>query len=63
MFIPHIKKYAEDITFKLSKRGYYPAGGGEITLKIKPRFAIREKKLQDIRAMLSGALPIKLTEQ
>lgn len=63
IFIPNIKKYAQDITFKLLKRGYYPAGGGEITLKIKPRFAIKEKTLQGIRASLSEALPVKLTEQ
>lgn len=65
VFIPNIKKYAKDITFKLSKRGYYPAGGGEITLKIKPCFAGHRKgeTLQNIRATLSGALPIKLTDQ
>ena len=63
VFIPQIKKYAEEINFKLTKRGYYPAGGGEIIIKIKPRFALKEKTLQDIRAKLSEAQQIKLNEQ
>ncbi|MBI4141946.1 RNA 3'-terminal phosphate cyclase [Candidatus Woesearchaeota archaeon] len=63
VFIPQIKKYSQNITFQLTKRGYYPAGRGEIILKIKPRFVIKEKTLQGIRAELSEALPIKLTEQ
>lgn len=36
VFIPQIKNYAE-INIKLLKRGYYPKGGGEIELTIKPK--------------------------
>lgn len=35
VFIPHLKKYA-DIEFILLRRGYYPKGGGQIHLTLKP---------------------------
>ncbi len=33
--LPHFRKYAE-ISLKILRRGYYPKGGGEILLSIKP---------------------------
>ena len=38
VFLPHIAKYAE-VSFKLEKRGYYPAGGGRIALKIVQKYS------------------------
>lgn len=37
VFLPQVKKYCAKIDVKLIKRGYYPAGGGEIVIKIKPK--------------------------
>lgn len=37
VLLPHLQKYAK-IEYSLQKRGYYPKGGGEIQLKIKPLF-------------------------
>ncbi len=37
VLVPQIKKYA-DIQVSLIKRGYYPKGGGEVELKIKPLY-------------------------
>jgi len=37
VFLPLIRKYAE-IKCTLIKRGYYPKGGGEIELSIKPKY-------------------------
>lgn len=36
VMIPQIKKYCEKIDLRVLKRGYYPAGGGEVELRIKP---------------------------
>ncbi|MFH2021555.1 MAG: RNA 3'-terminal phosphate cyclase [archaeon] len=37
VFLPHISKYAR-IDSKLERRGYYPKGGGKLTLRIKPKY-------------------------
>ncbi len=38
VLIPQIRKYCEKIDLKVLRRGYYPKGGGEVELKIKPIF-------------------------
>ena len=63
VLLPHLKKYAHKIDFKLIKRGYYPAGGGTIELVIKPRFTLTKRTLHDLRTTLAQAQPIKLTNQ
>jgi RNA 3'-phosphate cyclase len=37
VFLPQLKKYA-DIDAELISRGYYPSGGGQLNLKISPRY-------------------------
>jgi RNA 3'-terminal phosphate cyclase (GTP) len=37
VFLPHLRKYAK-IECTLEKRGYYPVGGGRVTVKIKSRY-------------------------
>jgi RNA 3'-terminal phosphate cyclase (GTP) len=39
VLVPQLRRYA-DIDAKLEKRGYYPAGGGEIDIKIKGKYTI-----------------------
>ncbi len=36
--LPHLQRFVEGIELRILKRGYYPKGGGEIELKITPRF-------------------------
>ncbi|XP_043273462.1 RNA 3'-terminal phosphate cyclase-like [Venturia canescens] len=36
VFRPHLNKFGGDFNFTVLKRGYYPKGGGEVHLKIKP---------------------------
>lgn len=40
VFIPHIKKYVEEIDVNIIKRGYYPKGKGVVEIVIKPKFHI-----------------------
>ena len=64
VFIPQIKRFVGKIDLKLIKRGYYPAGGGEIVLKIKPKFKIEGVfSLQSIRQKLAEIKQIVLVEQ
>jgi RNA 3'-phosphate cyclase len=42
--LPHIRKFTDKIEVKLLKRGYYPAGGGNVEIKIKPKFHFSEFK-------------------
>lgn len=36
VLLPQIKRFCQDITISIKKRGYYPKGGGKIELKINP---------------------------
>lgn len=42
VFIPHIAKYCEQIKIQLTKRGYYPKGGGSVDITIKPKFKLSD---------------------
>jgi RNA 3'-phosphate cyclase len=53
VLLPQLKKYA-DINLKLEKRGYYPKGGGKVSLKIKPKYSLET---------ISDAKKIDLVEQ
>ena len=41
VLFPQLKKYA-DINLMVHKRGYYPKGGGHITLFVKPKFSLKD---------------------
>lgn len=41
VLLPQLRKYA-DIDFKLERRGYYPAGNGQIDITIKPKFRLTD---------------------
>ncbi len=63
--LSYLKPFVQKIEFKILKRGYYPAGGGEVELKITPRFSHEnatsfESFWQDLSSQCS---PIKLLEQ
>lgn len=36
VFLPTIRKMGADVTLKIIKRGFYPAGGGIVLLEVKP---------------------------
>lgn len=42
VFLPHLQKFGEKIELKVIRRGYYPKGGGEVSLEITPRFKLKE---------------------
>lgn len=42
ILIPTVAKFCDKITVKLLRRGYYPKGGGEIEIKIKPKYKLSD---------------------
>ena len=42
VFVPHIRKFVEKIDVTLERRGYYPAGGGKIDIKITPKYKLSD---------------------
>jgi RNA 3'-phosphate cyclase len=42
VLIPYLQRFVEKIELKVIKRGYFPKGGGEISLEISPRFKIKD---------------------
>ncbi len=65
VFIPHVKKFCEKIDVKLIKRGYYPKGGGEVEITIKPKFKLADYPSFDafLGATRKQNLSIDNTEQ
>ncbi|MBD3303804.1 RNA 3'-terminal phosphate cyclase [Candidatus Woesearchaeota archaeon] len=65
VFVPHISKFCEKINVKPIKRGYFPKGGGEVEITIKPKFRLSDYPdfktfLEEIRKQDLG---INSTEQ
>jgi RNA 3'-phosphate cyclase len=42
VFAPQLRRYA-DIKIKMTKRGYYPKGGGKVEISISPKFTLETK--------------------
>lgn len=67
ILLPQVQKWAS-VEVKLLKRGYYPAGGGIVEVKVKPQFPIEDdfqKFWNDFRegGEKEPALPINLLAQ
>lgn len=65
IFVPHIRKFCEKIDVKLERRGYYPAGGGKVDIKITPKYKLSDfKNFSELRNhILENEKNIELTEQ
>ena len=42
ILLPYLERFVEKIEMKILKRGYYPRGGGEVELKITPRWKLKD---------------------
>jgi len=42
VLIPHLRKFVEKIELKILKRGYYPKGGGLISLEVSPNLKLKD---------------------
>ncbi len=55
VLVPQLQRFVEKIEVKVLKRGYYPAGGGEIKIEIHPRFRLTDfPTLNDWQRELQG---------
>ncbi|MFC1733542.1 RNA 3'-terminal phosphate cyclase [candidate division KSB1 bacterium] len=56
ILVPQLKRFA-DIDFSLTKRGYFPKGGGKIEININPKFNFSDKaQADDINLLEQGDL-------
>ncbi|XP_018333116.1 RNA 3'-terminal phosphate cyclase [Agrilus planipennis] len=68
VFRPILEKFGATFDFKLIKRGYFPKGGGEIIVNVKPVKQLRSVEMLEPGNVISiygwsfvaGSLPIKL---
>jgi RNA 3'-terminal phosphate cyclase (GTP) len=57
VFLPAIREYA-DIEIELSRRGYYPEGGGKVELRIAPRYHSKDfTTVAEFRSSVGGKTP------
>lgn len=63
--LPQLRRFVEKIELKILKRGYYPAGGGEIILEISPKYHLKEyKTVQEFTTAIQEKIHlIQLTKQ
>ncbi|MBU0460032.1 MAG: RNA 3'-terminal phosphate cyclase [Nanoarchaeota archaeon] len=62
VLIPHLQKFVKKIELKILKRGYYPKGGGLVSLEISPQY--KNKDFNEFYEELGLAVgKIKLVEQ
>ncbi len=53
MLLPQLRRFVSRIEIKIFKRGYYPAGGGEIILKIAPKYPLKNLSIPELLSTLS----------
>src|SRR3989338_820759 len=65
LLLPQLERFVEKINLKIIKRGYYPAGGGEIILEISPKYHLKEySSFQEFSSTIQEKIPlIQLTNQ
>ncbi len=58
LLLPHLQRFAEKMELKILRRGYYPQGGGKITLEISPKLKRKDfAALADFYAEVSKICP------
>ena len=63
VILPYLERFA-DIEFELRKRGFYPKGGGEVIIKIAPKYSIDNYESIDkfIEAVRNNVEPYDLLD-
>lgn len=56
VLLPQVQRFVEKIELKILKRGYYPKGGGSVSLEINPRFKLKNHQtftelLEELRVL------------
>lgn len=63
LLIPYLQRFVDTIEVKILKRGYYPKGGGEVSVKITPRFMLSTKFSEWWKDLQNKCAKINLVEQ
>lgn len=64
ILLPQLERFVKKINLKILKRGYYPKGGGEISLEISPLVKLQKKNIHELIKEVSEKVKrINLGEQ
>lgn len=63
ILIPHLLRFVEKIEVRILKRGYYPKGGGEVEVKITPRFMLTDNFGEWWKDLQNKCAKMNLVEQ
>ena len=44
LLLPQLRRFVDNVELKIMRRGYYPRGGGEISLEITPRLKLKNQE-------------------
>jgi RNA 3'-phosphate cyclase len=63
VFLPILEPLAERVSFRVIRRGFYPAGGGFVSLQVESKLQYPLYGLEEIRAFAGKFLKIEKTSQ
>ncbi len=63
VFLPHLEPLANGVSLRIIRRGFYPAGGGYVTLQVESRLSYRLMGLEEIREFAKGFLNLHKPER
>jgi len=63
VFLPRLKPLAKRVSFRVIRRGFYPAGGGFVSLQVESFLNAPLFGLEEVRAFAKSRLNLNLTER
>jgi len=65
VLVPQLRRYVDKLDVTLVKRGYYPAGGGKVEVRVKPKWSVSDAKSFDafLMRLRAEAPHLQLTAQ
>ena len=63
VFLPHLAPLANSVSFRVIRRGFYPAGGGYVSLQVESKLQYQLFGLGEIRAFAKAHLNLQKTER
>jgi RNA 3'-phosphate cyclase len=63
VFLPHLKPLGERVSFRVIRRGFYPAGGGYVSLQVESKLKYHLFGLEEIKAFAKSHLNLYKAER
>ena len=63
VFLPYLRPLAENVSFRIIRRGFHPAGGGIVSLQVESRLKYKLFGLEEIRSFAGKYLNLNRLER